>query len=363
MALDEDEQDKPHDATEKKLLDARKKGDFARSTDLNTTLLYGGLIFALIFLSGSVAYNLGEYLSHFLSSPENIRIGIFYDNAFHSYTEMLWRLGLIMLPFFGALALGVVVSIVAQRGFVFAPSKLAFKASRISVVENIKNKFGPNGLFEFLKSTVKLVLYSLVLSLMLYSLRDEIVATVFLSPHQSVLSWLTHGIRLLGWALLVSVAIASVDFLWKRYEFLRRQRMSHKELKDEMKESEGDPHLKSARRSKAHEIAFNKMMLEVPESDVVVVNPTHYAVVLKWQREMMGAPVCVAKGRDNVAARIREVAQSSGVPIFRDPPTARTLFAEVDVGQEVQPHHYREVAAAIRFAEELKTKKNKVYGR
>ena len=139
--------------------------------------------------------------------------------------------------------------------------------------------------------------------------------------------------------------------------------MTHEELKEETKRSEGDPHIKQQRRQRGQEIATNRMLLDVDGADVVIVNPTHYAVALKWTRTPGSAPKCVAKGVDEIAARIRERASEAGVPIHQDPPTARAVHASVEVGDEIQPEHYIAVAAAIRFAEDLrKTAKDQSWG-
>jgi flagellar biosynthetic protein FlhB len=137
---------------------------------------------------------------------------------------------------------------------------------------------------------------------------------------------------------------------------MRKHRMSHKEMRDEHKQMEGDPHMKQERRQRAIDIAMNKMLADVPDADVVVVNPTHYAVALKWDRKRGTAPKCVAKGVDEVAAKIREIAAENGVALHSDPPTARAIHASVEVGDEIRPEHYRAVAAAIRFAEALRKK-------
>ena len=156
--------------------------------------------------------------------------------------------------------------------------------------------------------------------------------------------------------LLVALALGSVDFLWQRAEHIRKNRMSRKEMMDELKQSEGDPFIKQQRRQRGQEIATNKMLQDVPTADVVIVNPTHYAVALKWDRSQAMAPICVAKGVDEIAARIREIAVENAVPMHSDPPTARALHADVELGQEISQHHYRAVAAAIRFAEEIRKK-------
>ena len=132
--------------------------------------------------------------------------------------------------------------------------------------------------------------------------------------------------------------------------------MSRKELTDESKESEGDPHIKQQRRQRGYQIATNQMLAEVPKADVIIVNPTHYAVALKWDKTSGGAPVCVAKGVDEIATQIRKLAAEAGVPIHSDPPTARALHATIAIGAEIQSDHYRAVAAAIRFAEAMRVK-------
>lgn len=156
--------------------------------------------------------------------------------------------------------------------------------------------------------------------------------------------------------LLIALGVGAVDYLWQHHDHLRKNRMSHKEIRDEHKQQEGDPYLKQERRQRGAQIAAEQMMADVPDADVVIVNPTHYAVALKWSRAPGSAPVCVAKGVDHIAQTIRERAMESGVPIHRDPPTARAIHASTDIGQEIDPAQYRSVAAAIRFAEMMRRK-------
>jgi flagellar biosynthetic protein FlhB len=152
----------------------------------------------------------------------------------------------------------------------------------------------------------------------------------------------------------LSLLIGAIDWAWEWRRLLHRNRMSHQELKDETKSSEGDPALKQERRQRGHLIATNRMMADVPGADVVVVNPTHFAVALKWVRKRGEVPVCVAKGTDEVAARIRAVAAEHGVPVFSDPTTARALHATLEVGDPIAPDQFRAVAAAIRFADAIR---------
>lgn len=262
----------------------------------------------------------------------------------------------VVLPIFALPALAVIVTLVGQRAFVFAPEKVAPKLSRISVISGAKNKFGANGLFEFAKSAFKLVLISILLVWFIAGRMDELITTTAMSPGQLAGGISSMLVDFLALVFVASLIIGGVDYMWQNAQHLKKNRMSLKEIKDETKDSEGDPHFKQMRRQRGYDIAMNQMLSDVPEADVIVVNPTHYAVALQWDRSTGKAPVCVAKGVDEIAARIREVAEENRVPIYSDPPTARALHATVEIGAQVERDHYRAVAAAIRFAEEIRQK-------
>ena len=354
MAAPDQDEDKQLDPTSKKLDDARKKGDIAKSQEVNTAAAYAGLFLAFALAGASVAQGLLDAGGTMLAAP---------DLLLARPEDMLPRLGdmlgasmLASFPIFAIPAMAVLVSLFAQRALVFAPDKLEFKLSRISLIENAKNKFGRSGLFEFAKSFVKLTVLTFVLGYFALREIEAVVMSAALDTGQVITLALKLCADFLSVALVLAVAIGGIDYIWQRFELIRRNRMSHKDMKDEAKESEGDPLMKQERRQKAIAIATNRMMDAVPEAAVVIVNPTHYAVALKWDATMPGAPVCVAKGVDEIAARIREIAEREGIPIHSDPPTARALHASVEIGAEISPDHYRPVAAAIRFAEAMRRK-------
>jgi flagellar biosynthetic protein FlhB len=257
-------------------------------------------------------------------------------------------------PFFLFPAAAALVSVIGQNALIFSSEKLEPKLSRISPLATFKHKFGSEGLFEFAKSTVKLGVISVILGMFLMARFDEMMATLALDPAQATLVLLRLTVAFLLLVLLVATVFGAIDYLWQVAQHLRRNRMTRQEMIDEFKLSEGDPHTKAQRRQRGQEIAMNQMLRDVPKADVVIVNPTHYAVALKWNRADRHAPVCVAKGVDDVAARIREAAAAAGVPIRSDPPTARALYAVVEIGDEIRPDQYRAVAAAIRFAEAMR---------
>lgn len=248
----------------------------------------------------------------------------------------------------------VALCLVAQRAVTVSGEKLAPKASRVSPVANARNKFGVDGLVEFGKAALKLAAIAAALFLYLSREADRIVGAAAADP--GVLGGLMAGtlVALLTITAVIATVIGAADLLWQRISHARKLRMSLQEMKEEHRKSEGDGHAKAERRRRGQEIALNQMLLDVPTADVVIVNPTHYAVALRWSRAKGSAPTCVAKGTDAVAARIRAVAETAGIPVHGDPATARALHATVEIGQEIRPEHYRAVAAAVRFADRMR---------
>jgi flagellar biosynthetic protein FlhB len=348
---EEDGQEKPYEATQRKLDQARDKGDIPRSLDLLAAATYCGLLAFALTAGGTAIASAGATLAGLLANAGRlVGSGAGPDLVAAWLGDIALSLG----PAFGLPIVFVAGAVFLQRAWVFSPDKMKPRLSRISPLENARQKFGRNGLFEFAKSTVKLVVISVVLGLFLTRHLADLLMLPMASPGQVSALMLAKAI---GFLLLVSVLallFGAIDYLWQRAEHLRNQRMSRKELMDETKDSEGDPVMKQQRRQRAYDIATNRMMADVPKADVVIVNPRHYAVALRWDRAAGGAPVCVAKGVDEVALRIRTVAIEAGVPIRQDPPTARALHAAVAIGAEVLPEHYRPVAAAIRFADAVR---------
>ena len=350
---EQNDETKEHEPTQKKIEDARKKGEVPRPSDLNTAAGYAG--FLLVMTAGGAAsvVHLGNIFSALIARSNELATDIFSGHGQPAFAAMMTGVGIAIGPWFLVPALASILSVVAQRSFVAAPSKLKPKANRISLISNAKNKFGRSGLFEFSKSFGKLLIFSVVLGIFLLARTDEVIGTLYLDPISIAATMARMSLSFLFIVLAIALGIGVVDFMWQSAEHIRKHRMSRKELTDEGKQTEGDPHIKQQRRQRAYEIAMNQMLADVPSADVIIVNPTHYAVALKWSRDKGSAPVCVAMGVDEIAARIREIANESAVPIHRDPPTARAIHATVGIGQEVRPEHYRAVAAAIRFAEAM----------
>ncbi len=356
MSDEEQGGEKAYEATQQRLDEARKKGDTPNSKDLAAVAAYVGLLLALYIAGSQATKATGNALAGLFSNadtmaPRLLAVGV-AGTSLHLSVDAVLGLGpLFLLPF-----LLVLLVILAQRSMVFGFDKIMPKLSRISPISGAKQKFGITGMVEFLKAATKLTIISIILAIYLMSEMDNIVGSARVLPQAAPVQMAEIAFGLLVRITIIVGVIAAADFFWQRYDHARKLRMTYQEVKDEHKQSERDPQTKAQRQRRAQDIATNQMMHDVPKADVVIVNPTHFAVALRWERGNVGAPVLVAKGVDAIALRIRQVAEESGIPIHSDPPTARAIEATVEIGREIEPDQYHAVAAAIRFAEAMRRK-------
>jgi flagellar biosynthesis protein FlhB len=346
--------EKVFDPTPQKLAEARKKGDIPRSTDVTAAATYLALLAVVGTVGAFALQHAASVLMVFIAQPDRLAGRILGPGgpglSGAIITEALWALA----PIFLVPIVAVLASLFAQQAVTFSGDKIQPKLSRLSMLKNAQNKFGPTGIVEFLKAAVKLAAIAAALFLYLSRDLDRMIGAATAEPQVVGSLMIQSLVVLLTITCVIAVTIAGIDIVWQRFDHARKLRMSYQDLKEEHKQSEGDPHMKAQRRSRAEAIATNRMLLDVPKADVVIVNPTHYAVALKWSRARGTAPVCVAKGEGEVALKIREIAETARIPIHSDPPTARALHATVAIGREIAPEHYRAVAAAIRFADRMR---------
>lgn len=356
MSGGEDKDDRQYEPSEQKLRKARQQGDIPRSAEATSALsylgFYGSFTVVLVALvprwTAAAQRLLGDEIAH--SSDAGAAASLIALSA-----------GLVLaVAAFPALL--VLLGLVVQRGLVMTPSRIMPDLKRIDPFRNAAQKFGKTGLVAFAISLGKLG----AVATGGYLLFKTLGVTIAQSAAMTAAAWIEALPMLIGQvlklALGVAIVFAAVDLIWKHLDFRRRNRMTRQEMEDEHKESEGDPHLKAARRQKAVDLALGSMLADVEKADVVIVNPTHYAVALEWKRGSGKAPVCLAKGVDEVAARIRERARDHKVPIWSDPPCARALHARTGIGEEVPREQFGPVAAAIRFAEAMRAKARRGYG-
>ena len=339
-------QEKTLDASPRKLEQAREKGDVPSSREGSNVGLYAAMLLSVGLAGGLAARRVGEILLPLIEQPEAFLelTTEGYRRAAHAAIEAM---AIALLPVFGLLLAGALLPHLMQNTVVFSKTRLAPKLSHVSPMAGFKRILGLKALFEFVKNTLKACAVALACWVVGRPLYDESIGMTALDP-AAFPGLVTHMIVTVLFAVtLVAAVVAAIDISFQRFEYARRQRMTVQEMRDENRNTEGDPHVKAARRKKQRQASRSRMMAEVPTATVVLTNPTHFAVALRYERGQDDAPVCVAKGVDALAKRIRELAQASGVAIIEDKPLARALHAAVEVGDAIPPQHFEAVAKVI----------------
>ena len=347
MAEENDPSGKTEEPTPRRLEEARLKGDVAKSFDLPQAASLAAAAGVLALAGGWMARNLTEALTPFISHPEAMSLQA--GGAVAVARQAMLASAPILALVLGAAALAGAFGNIIQHGFLWSPDKLKPQASKISPLAGLKRLFGIDGLVQFLKSTFKVGVVAVVAFWVLKPRSAALSELAALDP-SAILPLAAAALKALVFAVVVVLGVGSlIDFLWQRHRFMQRMRMSREELKEDFRQSEGDPHVKARLKQLRAERARRRMMQAVPKATVVVMNPTHYAVALRYEAGETPAPECVAKGVDTLALKIREIAEEHGVPVVEDPPLARALYAAVDVDQSIPRHHFEAVARIIGF--------------
>lgn len=355
MAAQDDSFEKTEEPTPKKLEDARKKGQIARSKELATALLLVFSAVALIMVGHSIAdamYGITER-AFTLSRDETYDIKHMFQLLKTSVTASAWPLVIFMII---AMAGGIYGSI-ALGGYNFAWSSAAPKGNRLSPMQGFKRMLGTNALVELLKGIGKVVVICLMAYSALIIFKDEALHLDFeLYPLN-----IFHAINMIEWAFLLlccgMIPIAVLDVPYQNFKHNKEMKMTMQEVKDERKNSEGDPLVKQRVRRIQYQAAANKMMQEVPNADVIVTNPTHYSVAIQYDQFGNRAPVMVAKGLDELAMHIRKIASAHEVPIIESPALARAIYYSTEVNHEVPQKLFMAVAQILAYVYQLKAYK------
>lgn len=352
MAENTDQSEKTEDPTPKRLEESRKKGQVATSREVNHWFMLLAGAVALMVLAPGLARNIGETLAGVIGQAGTTPADA--GNLMRLVSDVLLDVGLAMLPLLVLLIVAALAAGLIQNGLVISGEPLIPKLEKLSLIKGVKRLFSMKSLVEFTKGVLKIAVVGAVLILVLMPKFDEIVMAATLDIPQVVALLHSLALRMMLAVVSVTTVVAGLDLLYQRWEHQKNLRMSRQEVKEELKQSEGDPLIKGRLRQIRMERARQRMMAKVPDADVVITNPTHYAVALSYVPETMAAPALVAKGTDAVAQRIREVAQEHGVPVVENPPLAQALFATVDLDQEIPSEHYRAVAEIIGYVMGLK---------
>jgi flagellar biosynthetic protein FlhB len=351
---DEDKDSKTEDPSQKKLDDAHKKGDVAKSQEVTTWFMLLGVTGVFASLSPWVAGELNTSLSLVLMNVEQI------DVSAAGFADFVTRLvfsilGIMLIPLLILFSCGVLANLVQHKP-VWSAQPITPKLSKISPLAGAKRLFSSEALVNFGKGLLKIVIVGAVVVAVCWPERDRLDTMMTADPIMMLLDFQELGVKILGAVLIVVTIIAGADYFYVRQKWWKRQMMTVQETREEYKQQEGDPHVKGRLRQLRQERSRQRMMAQVPNATVVIANPTHFAVALKYDSKM-AAPICVAKGVDAVALRIRALAEESDVPVVENPPLARALYATMDIDETIPVEHFKAVAEVIGFVMGLKNRR------
>ncbi|MBK8174063.1 MAG: flagellar biosynthesis protein FlhB [Rhodospirillales bacterium] len=356
MAEGEDESSKTEEATERKLQQARERGQVVHSQDIQTWAALMSGTMALAFLAPGAAERFVQTCLRFIERPEQMQIG--FADARAGVAAVLLDVGIILGPILLLITVIVLGSALAQSGLIWAPDRLKPDFSKLSPLKGLQRLASVKSAVEFVRNLIKLGVVAGVLAALVVPLAPSLPAWPAMAVTETLVRTDHILVRMAAGVAATITLVAILDYVYQRFAFLKQMRMSKQELRDEFKQSDGDPHIKAQIRRLRQQRARKRMMAAVPGATVVITNPTHFAVALAYDTEAMPAPKVVAKGVDSLALRIREVALEHGVPIVENPPLARALHRAVDLDDEIPAEHYQAVAQVIGFV--MRNRKERV---
>jgi flagellar biosynthetic protein FlhB len=333
--------------TARKLERARERGDVPKTQDLGQVASLAAVASVVAVAGGMLVRNLADKLIPFLSRAGDMTVR---GDGGSQVAHMALMAGApILVAVMAAAALAGVAGNLVQTGFLITPERLKPDFGKLNPMSGFKRVFGLDGLIHFAKSLVKV---AATVAIAWWVLKPHVAALLNLAELEpsAMLPFMMDILKRLVFAILgLMVLVAGADWFLQRQRFMARMRMTKEELKEDYRQSEGDPHVKAKQKQKRAEAARRRMMQAVPTATVVIANPTHFAVALKYEQGENAAPICVAKGVDSIALKIREIAEEAGVPVVEDPPLARALYAAVEIDDMIPQAHYEAVAKIIGF--------------
>ena len=344
---EEDDASKTEEPTDKKLADAKRKGSVAQSQEIKNWAILLGASGLLIFLAPIMANEVRITARPFIEKPHSIDFN--FGELRNVFIQISVDVFVILAPLMGVMIILAIAANIGQFGLTLSSEKIKPDLSKLSLIKGTKKIFSLKSVVEFIKGIFKLSLVSIVA----FGLSIPLLGDVQLLPQMDFLFSLQRihevAIVLVVGTVGVMTVLAFLDFLYQRQTFMKQMRMTKQEVKDENKQQEGDPQVKARIRQIRMERARERMMQAVKDADVVITNPTHFAIALKYDLGEMDAPVCIAKGVDHLAFAIRREAEEHDVPIVENPPLARALYDTVELDEEIPTEHFKAVAEVIGF--------------
>jgi len=351
MADEPDKSEKTEDPSDKKLEDAHKRGDVAKSQELTTWFMLLGTAFIFALMAPITSNSLMNQLAGIMENADQIDVSGPGFAAF--WQEMSGTVMVIALVPLMIMAVFALASNLLQHRPVWSIDPIKPKFSKISPASGAKRLFSGEALVNFAKGLVKLSVVSIIMFLVMWPERDRLDTIITADPSMILIVFQELGNKIILATLAVVTIVAGLDVMYQRNKWFEKQKMTVKEVRDEHKQMEGDPKVKAKIRQLRAERGRQRMMAAVPDASVIITNPTHFAVALKYEKGMP-APICLAKGTDNVALKIRELAGEHEIPIVENPPLARALFATVEIDDEIPGEHFKAVANVIGYVMQLR---------
>ncbi len=350
----DDDSQKTEEPTSKKIANARSEGNVAQSRDLSSWLILFVFSLLAVIVMPYTVVNISNILTesfYAFADPMNAA-------DIHDFTKsVMLRVGLQLLPIFFTFMVIAVAANMAQFGLLVATKKLIPKLSNLSLTKGYKRVFSAKSVVEFLKGLFKIAIVGAITVAVIYADIEVFEQSIHLDITEMLPVFMIFFIKLMSAILIVLFFLVLFDIIWQNYTHTKSLRMTRQEVKDERKQTEGSPEVKQRIAQIRHQRAKQAVLQNIPDADVVVTNPTHYAVVLKYEPGEMNAPTITGKGADKFALKIREVAEENKIPIVENPPLARALYDTGEINQEVDPDYYEAVAAVIKYVWELKGRK------
>jgi flagellar biosynthesis protein FlhB len=344
--------DKTEEPTEKKISDARAEGNVAKSAEISgATVLTLGTMYLLFFSSYSLLEIKKMMLFSYSFIGQELDGALFYSITYQLTLTLLKALA----PLFILILLLVLVSNIAQFGFLTVP--ITFNLQKLDPIKGIKNLFGFKKLIQALKLLAKLVLITVIMLLIFSLTYKKILSMMNQDTQDTIATMFELAVYFLCAILFIIIIFAIIDFYFTKHYYMKSLRMSKQEIKDEFKNMEGDPQVKGRIRRIQMQMAQKRMMSSVPEADVVITNPTHYSVALKYDNKVDSAPKIIAKGIDFLAIKIRDIAKENKIPIIENPALARSLYDQIDIDREIPNEFYKAMAEIFSYVYELKNKR------
>lgn len=340
-------EEKTEKATPNKLRESRKKGQVAKSPEVSSALTLL-LCFSFLLIGGKSLFEgcLNIYRHSF---KEYMLLDISISSTQLIFTQLLWEATKLVAPFFAVVVAAGVLANYVQVGFMFNAESLKMNLGKLNPLEGAKRIFSIRSLVELIKSILKILITGSIAGLMIWKKKDELfsIGKLTLLDASGIIASLAVQIGIVVAACLL--VLAAADYFFQRFDHEKKLRMSKQDIKDEYKKMEGDPVIKGQRRAKQRQLSMNRMMQEVPKADVVITNPTHFAVAIRYDFDRMDAPVVIAKGQDHIALKIKEIAKQHKIMTVENRPLARALFAAVEIGETIPEELFNAVGEILAY--------------